>query len=321
MKHSTSTMSMFFDKQEAQQSKCNVLILDGHNMIFRNLFMAHFIAATEEERRTKETYTMSGADAIDFWKYLMINSLFNCIRMFKPNVVVFALDAKNSWRKKVYKEYKANRKGARDSSAVDFDAFFPVMEKFFEDLRKAMSNVYIVEVDESEADDVTAVLTRDVFCDTSKYFVTIITTDKDDRQLLQYSNVRIYDPIKRKFVECINPKRELELSFITGDKIDNIPAVRLRVGKATAAKILDSGMDVMLQDPTMSEAYKRNRVLIDFDCIPTKIVNRIKKSISTYKCVGCNFTDLYMFMVKNKIRRFVADLQDFVPYLQKVGSL
>ena len=67
----------------------------------------------------------------------------------------------------------------------------------------------------------------------------IVTSDKDYVQLMQYDNVRLFDPVKREFIEEEDPKRQLDIKILTGDKSDNIPNVKPLVGEKTAMKVLD----------------------------------------------------------------------------------
>ena len=75
--------------------------------------------------------------------------------------------------------------------------------------------------------------------------VTIISSDKDLMQLYK-KDVRIYDPMKNKFItpEDINnkfgvdPKKVVDVQSLAGDSSDNVPGVP-GIGVKTAAELIN----------------------------------------------------------------------------------
>ena len=66
----------------------------------------------------------------------MLMSIRALARDFKPNRIIFCREAHDrNWRYDIYPEYKGNRAAARDSSIVDFSAFFPSNEEFINNLQ------------------------------------------------------------------------------------------------------------------------------------------------------------------------------------------
>ena len=104
-----------------------------------------------------------------------------------------------------------------------------------------MPNIMFLRVDKCEGDDIVGVLTNEVIPKTTK--ITAISNDKDFYQLMVNRNYKQYDPIKKKIIECLNPNKELEIKILTGDKSDNIPAIKYRVGVKTATKINEDGIE------------------------------------------------------------------------------
>lgn len=284
-----------------QEKRKTVLFFDTHNLIYRTLFIGHFQDPDD--------------DKFMFWKYLMANSIFTAIKQFEPDKVVFAIDSKYSWRKDIYSNYKGQRKAARTKSVVDFETFFPVMDSFLESLKKTFTNMYCIKVNKCEGDDIIAILTKNRFQDFSKI---IISTDKDLHQLLMNKRVKIYDPIKRKFKEILNPKMDLELKIITGDPSDNIPKIKERCGKGTATKMLKDGLDIYLANDEIRKRYELNKRLIDFEFIPNDIEESILEEFDNYEIKKLDGYGVYNWLIENKIRKLRDDLQIYSPFLKAV---
>lgn len=290
------------DGVENSISSDKVLMMDGHNLMFRTLFVAN----------KQEPLDMD----FTYWKYLMLNSIFRTIQFHKPSKFILAFDGKDYWRKDVYPEYKAKRKSARDKSAVDFDKFFPISNKFMEDIQTIFNNWYVLRMDKIEADDIIAVGVTDIFR-SSKEIVNI-STDKDFYQLMKHDNYKQYDPIKRVYVESINPLEDLQIKLLTGDISDNIPGVKKKCGPVTAKKLLDAGLDISLNEE-MRVNYELNKQLIDMDCIPVNIVNKITKDIQNYDIGEFNGKGVFKFLIDQGLSGFADDMQNYLGVLKRLG--
>lgn len=280
-----------------------VLFFDGHNLLFRTVHVADKFNPLDTEFK--------------YWRYLMLNSILTSIKKHKPTKVIIAFDGKEYWRKEIYSEYKAQRAGARKKSPIDFEAFFLVANEFINGLNKLLPNCYILRDNELEADDIIAVGTREVFKKCKS--IINISNDKDMNQLLTQPNYKQYDPIKRKFFNCLNPKRDLEVKLLTGDNSDNIPGVVKRCGPSTANSMLDNGLELVMIDEDIKANYERNKALIDFDCIPVRIVNKAKKIIEDYETDDFDIKAVYKYFIDIGFAGYAMDLQDFVPYLRKLS--
>ena len=277
----------------------NILLVDGHNLIFRTIFIA-------DQQNTK--FGVDDDKTFSYWKYLFINSIFKMISNFEPTKVIIAIDSRKNWRKDVYSEYKAHRKAARDNSGIDFEAFFPVFDAFYEDLKTTLCNMMWIRVDRCEGDDIIAVATR--MYKNSK--IKIISTDRDLNQLMKNKNVVQYDPIKRKYVESVNPAVDLELKIIMGDKGDNIPAIRPKVGPATAASIISKGtlQELLESDINIQKNYIRNTVLIDLEKIPSDVENAIIEEINSYTLKKLDGKKFFNFAIKHRLASLLDTLQE-----------
>ncbi len=279
-----------------------VLILDGHNLIYRTAHVANYQAPEDIE--------------FGYWKYLIVNSFLTTIKNFEPNKVIFAIDSGKSWRWKIYNEYKSHRKAARNKSTLDFEKFFKVSNQFMKDLATVFSNIYFLNVDLCEGDDIIAILSTKKFI-TSK--VSIISTDKDMIQLLTNKNIQVYNPIKKRFIKCLNPRKELELKILTGDNSDNIPGIKSGVGLKTAEKLLNEGLDKLLTDKKLKKNYKRNKTLISFEDIPKNISKSIITHYENYKLEKYDGTKIWHFLIKNKITKLADNLGIYSPYIKHLS--
>ena len=274
--------------------KKTALIFDTYNLIFRTLFVAN------------------SEDPLDlqfkYWKTLMLQSINATVRKFKPNRLILALDTGYSWRKKMYSEYKASRAKGREESPIDFDIFFPILKEFLESFKSTFKNCYVLGVDECEGDDLIAVLTKDILVG---WDIICVSSDRDMYQLYKRPGYRQYDPIKKKFISCINPTQYLLLKVIMGDKGDNIPAIKEKTGPVGAEKILRN-LDEALKDDQTNKNFIRNKLLIDFDCIPEDIATAIKKVWIDYQVEEFRGRALMDFFVKIGSNGLCAYLNEFV---------
>lgn len=276
----------------------DILLIDGYNLIFRTIFIA-------DQQNSK--FGFEEDTTFSYWKYLFVKSLFNLVSTFKPTKVIVAMDARNTWRKDYYSEYKAHRKAARDDSGIDFEAFFPILEIFYIDLKETLSNIMWLRTNRCEGDDIIAVASKH-FTDKMK----IISTDKDLNQLLKRKNVKQYDPIKKKFIESVNPLVDLEVKILMGDKGDNIPAIRPKIGPATAASILTKGtlQELLESDPIIHENYIRNTTLIDLEKIPQDIQDDIITDINSYTLKRLDGKKFFNFAIKHRLSALLDTLQE-----------
>ena len=286
------------DQKRIENSQNRILLFDAHNLAYRALFSAIYMAPEDN-------------DKFFFWRHLFMNSFLNTIVKFNPAQVVLAFDTKGSWRYEVYNNYKSNRKIARDKAVVNFDKFFPIFEDFQKELKETFSTVYVIKHPRTEADDIIAVLCKECFKDSQNI---IISTDKDLHQLLLDKNNQQFDPINNKMIICLNPRRELDLKVLTGDKSDTIPAIKPRAGLATAEGILKQGIEDFLKEEGNEEYknnYHRNRILIDFDYIPKDLITGIINTFHEYKIKPIESSKIINFFAKNKLTKMMEDWQNY----------
>ena len=170
----------------------------------------------------------------------MITGFMNFIaslgKDFPTDYVVFTLDSKEkeTFRKEIFPEYKANRK--------EIDEDLKIQLPIAIDLIKDM-NFKMLEIPGFESDDLIASLAT--LASKKGIKVKIVSHDKDMYQLIN-DNIVIFDPIKKQEItkkECLEkfevlPENFIDFQALVGDSADNIPGVK-GVGVKTAAKLIN----------------------------------------------------------------------------------
>ena len=123
----------------------------------------------------------------------------------------------------------------------------------------------IVHHPDYECDDVIAHLATNVHADDD---CVIISRDTDFTQLLEHNNISVYDPVAKKFIEPVDYDYVAYKSLV-GDTADNIKGVP-RVGKKTAAKIVNDLDSYFAKKPEHKDVYERNYSLIKLADVPNE---------------------------------------------------
>lgn len=206
--------------------KEKILIIDGHNLLFR---MFYGIPSSIKNSEGKEIKGLVG----------FLGSIKKLIKEFNPYTIIVVFDSESSAssNKLLDSEYKSNR---LDYSSVPEDKNpFSVLPA----IKKALNYLEItnVEVKDNEADDYIASLTNNTL-----YEYIIVSTDTDFIQLIN-DNTYLYIPRGKKSILYnkdkvyekynIYPNQYVLYKSLIGDKSDNIKGIK-GIGKITATKIL-----------------------------------------------------------------------------------
>jgi len=207
----------------------------------------------------------------------------------KPTHFAVIFDsARKNFRNEIYSDYKGNRSDAPDDLIPQFEYIRKSVLAF---------NLPSIELLNYEADDLIATYVEQILEKGAK--ATIVSSDKDLMQLYK-KNVRIYDPMKNKFIndEDVNKKfgvkadKVIDVQALAGDSTDNVPGVP-GIGVKTAAELIKEYGDLenLLKNATKIKQNKRRETLIenkDKAIISKKLVT-LKKDVP----------------VENKIEEFV----------------
>ena len=167
-----------------------------------------------------------------------LKSIGYAIHLFNPTRAIIVFDGKggSTRRRKIFPEYKSGMKPkSRLVRAYDFASEEDERKNMLKQLQSVigylqMLPVTIVAMDNIEADDVIAHLSKQVFNESK---VVISSTDKDFLQLINH-RIKVYSPTKKKIYDRdaiyeeygIPSKNFLTYRILEGDKSDNIPGVR-----------------------------------------------------------------------------------------------
>jgi hypothetical protein len=174
--------------------------------------------------------------------------------------VIIAVDSKyGSWRKDVEKEYKANRKKAREKFDINWKDMYRRMNYLLRQIDES-TPFHIVRGRKLEADDIIAYATE--------YFedeCVIVSYDTDFEQLLVRDNVKIFST-HPKAKTC--PYKILDL-----DRQKEVD----KAFKSLAKKIEKETADNLV-NPVLTESdYDKRKMCVDLIHLPDFITVRIKK--------------------------------------------
>ena len=285
----------------------NVLVIDFNNLMFRGLFAKDVCIRTEQPLWA-------------LWRYLVFDSIYEQLGHIRACEVILAVDDKNSWRKSFFPRYKETRKPKREKQKlpVGWNCVFDKVNEYLKDLRHHMP-FRVMKVRSAEADDIIAVLARELTYH-DKEIKCIISSNDEDYLQLSAERIKIWNPSKRKYVTHVkSPARFLLEKILMGQAKDDIFNVRTpnnwpvgkrkpSMGKVMTKKILDGRpKDVKnwLTIHNYEKNFRRNRILIDFNYIPKTIEQRILETYDQY-----NFPpprNIMPFFKKHSMRGYQED--------------
>ena len=167
--------------------------------------------------------------------YGFCRDLFSIINDFKPTQIFCAFDLQGKgFRREIYPQYKANR----SETPAELQVQIPHIEEVINAFR-----ILVLKSEGFEADDIIATVAATA---SHENFVTIVSADKDCRQLLS-DYVRIYNLRRQMFYDKnsllndwgITPEQCIDFQALCGDSSDNIPGAR-GIGKKTATELLQA---------------------------------------------------------------------------------
>lgn len=269
------------------------------------------IEAQKNNEENKELEGFVPSDPFGILRHVVLTDIFDNIMAFKPDFVVIACDHKKSWRKKLYEAYKAQRKSVRDKDDLDYNKFYDFLQTFIIELKEIMPFMTL-HIPYLEGDDIIAQLVKMNHHDNEIIFVT---ADKDYYQLMQYDNVKMYDSLNKKMIEKTRAEaiNDLEIKILMGDKSDNIPGCRPRLGEKTAEKLLlgepfskkeGKVLSDLLQEKEFKNNYDRNTKLIDMNYCPSKLVDRLKKEVEEYNYA--DISQVFNYFMKNRLKELMG---------------
>ena len=224
----------------------------------------------------------------------------------KPTHFAVIFDsARKNFRNEIYKDYKANRSDAPDDLIPQFDFIRKSVNAF---------NLPSVELINYEADDLIATYVDQILKIGAK--VTIVSSDKDLMQLYN-KNVRLYDPMKNKFIAeedvikkfGVKSDKVIDVQSLAGDSSDNVPGVP-GIGVKTAAELINKygNLEKLLSKAHEIKQNKRRETILE-----NKEKAIISKKLVTLKKDVPVKAKLNEFILKNiekdKLYEFLREME------------
>jgi len=255
-------------------------------------------------------------------RHMILNSLrmHNIKNRGEFGQMVVACDS-SSWRKEIFPEYKAARKKSRETSKLDWNKFFTMANNVRDEIKENFSYP-VVTVDRAEADDIIGILVSELQEFGRHEEILIVSGDKDFLQLQQFSNVKQYSPVQRKFLECEDPHRYLFEHICKGDSSDGVPNVlspdntftnELRQTPLRAKRIDEWWENRQSLQNHMSKHvwrnYQRNEWMINLRKTPSEIRKEVINQVGEQG--GKNNNKILNYLVTNRCGLLVESAQEF----------
>jgi len=255
-------------------------------------------------------------------RHMILNSLrmHNQKNRDEFGQMVIACDS-SSWRKEIFPEYKAARKKSREKSKLDWNNFFTMVNTVRDEIKENFPYP-VVTVDRAEADDIIGILVSELQEFGRHEEILIVSGDKDFLQLQQFSNVKQYSPVQRKFLTCENPHRYLFEHICKGDASDGVPNVLSSDKTFTEelrqtplrAKRIDEWWENRhsLQNHMDQEVwrnYQRNEWMINLRKTPPEIRQEVINQVGEQS--GKDNNKILNYLVTNRCGLLVESAQEF----------
>ncbi len=230
----------------------------------------------------------------------------------KPTHFAVIFDsARKTFRNEIYSDYKANRSEAPDDLAPQFEYIRKSVLAF---------NLPSVDLPNYEADDLIATYVDQILKKGAK--VTIVSSDKDLMQLYK-KGVRIFDPMKNKFINDddvlkkfgVDASKVIDVQSLAGDSSDNVPGVP-GIGVKTAAELINKygTLENLLKSANEIKQNKRRETLIenkDKALISKKLVtldhnSPVNRELSEFKLQNIDKDKLYKFLREMEFNRLLS---------------
>ena len=234
----------------------------------------------------------------------------------KPTHFAVIFDsARKNFRNEIYSAYKGNRSETPDDLVPQFEYIRKSVKAF---------NLPSIELINYEADDLIATYVEHILKEGAK--VTIVSSDKDLMQLYK-KDVRIYDPMKNKFItpEDINnkfgvdPKKVVDVQSLAGDSSDNVPGVP-GIGVKIAAELINKygTLEKLLEKAHEIKQNKRRETILENKdkAIVSKKLVTLKKDVPVKVKIE---EFIFKEIDKDKLYKYLREME-FNRLLSKVIS-
>mgnify|MGYP001233257566 CR=1 FL=1 len=284
----------------------NVYLIDGSGYIFRAYY------ALPPLTRKSDGLPVGAVSGFCNMLFKLLEDAKSKDNKDKPTHFAVIFDsARKNFRNEIYADYKGNRSDAPDDLIPQFDYIRKSVLAF---------NLPSVELLNYEADDLIATYVEQIVDMGAK--ATIVSSDKDLMQLYK-KNVRIYDPMKNKFIteEDVTKKfgvradKVIDVQALAGDSTDNVPGVP-GIGVKTAAELIKEygNLENLLKNAKKIKQNKRRETLIENQekaLISKKLVTLkkdvpVKSKVEEFELKEIDREKLYNFLSEMEFNRLLS---------------
>lgn len=228
-----------------------VILIDGSVLSFRSILnWAQLIRKKNEGKIAKSQFILPS----HYTYFSMIISVLKKVGVNKDDILILALDGRNSWRRAFFPEYKAQRKGERDKAEeVDWAEHWKKIDEInvklhkyshinvlrmdsvfnYEDLINSEEGMKFINPDLNKFSEEYGIEGDDIISQACHFYkdkeCIVITIDKDLYQLDYLDNVKIFSMNLRTpkgkngaYVLDCDPLKIISDKCRLGDKSDNI---------------------------------------------------------------------------------------------------
>ena len=283
-------------------------LIDGSGYIFRAYY------ALPPLTRKSDGLPVGAVNGFCNMLFKLIEDSNSKDNLQKPTHFAVIFDsARKNFRNEIYSDYKANRSDAPEDLIPQFEYIRKSVVAF---------NLPCIELTNYEADDLIATYTDQILKKGAK--VTIVSSDKDLMQLYK-KDVRIYDPMKNKFISDkdvldkfgVDASKVIDVQSLAGDSSDNVPGVP-GIGVKTAAELINhyGTLEKLLDKAHEIKQNKRRETIIankDKALISKKLVTLekkvpIKNKIEEFKFKIIDKDKLYKFLREMEFNRLLSSV-------------
>ena len=283
-------------------------LIDGSGYIFRAYY------ALPPLTRKSDGLPVGAVSGFCSMLFKLLEDSKSSENLQKPTHFAVIFDAaRKTFRNEIYSDYKANRSEAPDDLAPQFEYIRKSVVAF---------NLPSVDLPNYEADDLIATYAEQILAKGAK--VTIVSSDKDLMQLYR-KNVRLFDPMKNKFITLedivtkfgVGPEKVIDVQSLAGDSSDNVPGVP-GIGVKTAAELINKygTLEKLLDNTQEIKQNKRRETLIDNKdkaIISKKLVTLMKdapveRKIEEFQLKEIDKDKLYKFLREMEFNRLLSSV-------------
>ena len=288
------------------QKSDHFYLIDGSGYIFRAYYA---LSPLTRKSDGLPTGAVSGFSSMLF--KLLEDSKSNQNKQKPTHFAVIFDSARKTFRNEIYRDYKANRSEAPDDLAPQFEYIRKSVLAF---------NLPSVELANYEADDLIATYVDQILKKGAN--VTIVSSDKDLMQLFK-KNVRIYDPMKNRFISDedvqkkfgVDSSKVIDVQALAGDSSDNVPGVP-GIGVKTAAELINKygNLETLLKSANEIKQNKRretiienkDKALISKNLVTLKNDAPVDRSLTEFQLKEIDKDKLYKFLREMEFNRLLS---------------